>query len=87
MQNSFLKMKISDSLLLPLSWYKYDIETIGRGYFMSNNEFEELEKLVVKLQQHEEIITQLVEIIGATNRQVFELTNNQQDQQHLYMLN
>ncbi|MEC5422850.1 hypothetical protein QGM71_04970 [Virgibacillus sp. C22-A2] len=45
------------------------------------NEKEQLtfNKLVSKVQQHEETITQLVEIIAATNRRITDLTTDKKE--------
>lgn len=43
----------------------------------------DIEKLVKKVQQHEDTITQLIEIIAATNCQLFELMNKQKRRQHI----
>lgn len=44
---------------------------------MCNCQCPDYQQLVKRMQQHEELITQLVEMIAATNKKVFELTNNQ----------
>ncbi len=44
---------------------------------MDNHILIEFEEMANKLQQHEEIIIQLLEIIATTNRRVSDLTNNQ----------
>lgn len=53
------------------------------GVFVSENKYDEL---VRKVQQHEETITQLVEIIAATNRRVSELDRMQCEQTHTFSL-
>lgn len=50
---------------------------------MSENKYDDL---VRKLQQHEETITQLVEIIATTNRRLSELDRKYNDQKHVYSL-
>lgn len=44
---------------------------------MDNHRLIEFEEMANKLQQHEEIIIQLLEIIASTNRKVSDLSNEQ----------
>lgn len=44
---------------------------------MDHHKWIEFEEMATKLQQHEEIILQLLEIIAMTNRRVSDLSNNQ----------
>ncbi|MFB4167839.1 hypothetical protein [Virgibacillus sp. JSM 102003] len=44
------------------------------------------DELLRRVQQHEETITQLVEIIAVTNRRLSELDRKQNEQLHTYSL-
>ncbi|MGP4105568.1 hypothetical protein [Virgibacillus sp. L01] len=44
------------------------------------------DELLRRVQQHEETITQLVEIIAVTNRRLSELDRKQNEQSHTYSL-
>ncbi|WP_164668092.1 hypothetical protein [Virgibacillus doumboii] len=44
------------------------------------------DELVRRIQQHEETITQLVEIIATTNRRLSELDRKYNEQKHAYAL-
>lgn len=53
------------------------------GFDVSEVKYDELLR---RVQQHEETITQLVEIIAVTNRRLSELDRKQNEQSHTYSL-
>ncbi|GAB3056972.1 hypothetical protein [Virgibacillus ainsalahensis] len=48
---------------------------------MNEDERMAIKKLMKKVQQHEETITQLVEIIAATNRRITDIGDREQNKQ------
>ncbi len=53
---------------------------------MNEQDYIAFDALVIKVQQHEETITQLMEIVAATNRKLTELSRNQHNTDKNYSL-